>query len=282
MTILVFSQGTIDFESYAGKYVIIKTKDGQEYAGRVLELDKQNIGISMEGTGMVYLVLADIQEITEDNKLGSGRNSKDEVYATRYIFTPSYLRLEKGDNYGRIALWGGEMEYAISKSMTVGMMMTWLGSPVGLNSKIAFPVSENVHLGLGVLLGWGGVLFPSGLVALPFGGITIGDTKANFTLSGGYGTSSFLNSLNVTESGRQPAFGISGMKKLPDGATLILESVWIPFIPGTNNLTFTLTPAIRFHRKNTRSLQLGLTLLMIDGEIVPSPIPAISWLFKAF
>lgn len=278
----VFSQDTINYAHYAGKYVVIQTNEGKELKGRVLELDKTSLGLYIEKTGMVYIQLENILNISEDNKLGSGRNSKDEVYATRYIFTPSYLRLEKGDNYGRLALWGAEMDYAISKSVTLGMMMSWLGSPMAINGKFAVPISKKIHIGFGCLFGWGGILAPPATVALPFGGITFGDTKSNLTFTGGYGISSFTGGNNLSNVGTQLAFSFSGMKKMKDGATLIFESVMIPYTPGSNNITFTLTPGIRFHRKYTRSMQVGITFMIIDGVIVPSPIPAISWFFKAF
>jgi small nuclear ribonucleoprotein (snRNP)-like protein len=278
----VYSQDTTNYEKFAGKIVNIKTKEGKEFSGRVLELDKTNIGILLDNKEMLILPISEIATIDFDKKIGSGNLASHETYATRYVITPSYLRMEKGDNYGRFAIWGAELEFAMSKRFTLGMMMTWLGSPMAINGKIAFPVSEKVHLGFGCLLGWGGLLFPSGLTALPFGGITFGDARSNFTLTGGYGISSFLDAMNANQSGTQLAFGLSGMKKTKDGATLVFESIVIPFVPGSNQPSIFITPALRFHRKNTRSFQAGVLFMMVDGKVVPTPIPTLSWLFKMF
>lgn len=278
----LYSQETTNFELYAGKFVTVELKDGKKISGRVLEIDQSSIGILTENKEMLTIPKLEIVTIGMDNKLGSGYDKSQEVYATRYIFTPSYLRMEKGDNYGRIALWGAELDYAISKRFTMGMMMTWLGSPMALNGKFAFPIAKKVHLGFGCLLAWGGLFFPSGLAALPFGGITFGDARKNITLTGGYGISSFMDSFNTSQSGSQMAFGISAMKKTKDGATVVLESVVIPFVPGSNQPSIFITPALRFHRKNTRSFQAGVLFMMVDGKVVPSPIPTISWLFKMF
>lgn len=279
---ILYSQDTTNYEKYAGKFVYIKTIEGKEFSGRVLEMDSNSIGILLDNKEMLTLQKTEIATINFDKKIGSGNDKSHEVYATRYIFTPSYLRMEKGDNYGRIAIWGAELDYAISKRFTLGMMMTWLGSPMALNGKFAFPISEKVHLGFGCLLAWGGLFFPSGVAALPFGGITFGDARKNITLTGGYGISSFMDSFNSTQSGSQLAFAISGMKKTKDGATVVLESVVIPFVPGSNQPSIFITPALRFHRKNTRSFQAGVLFMMVDGKVVPSPIPTISWLFKMF
>ncbi len=287
---VIFAQAdTTDYSKYAGKVVSIKIKNGTIYSGRILEVDKAEIGINDEKKGMTYIPFSDIEKITESHSIGSGNYSSDETYATRYFVTPNYLNMEKGENYGKFSIWGPEIQVAAGKRLTLGAMMTWLGSPLALTAKYSFPLGKKIHFGFGALVGWGGILIPSAVTALPFGGFTIGDAKANISLSGGWGYSQLsMNTYDptgpttITESGQQALFTIAAMKKNKDGVTIVFESVIIPFIPGNSQPVITFTPGIRFHRKYTRSMQVGLMFLYFDGKLQPFPIPSLSWLFQVY
>lgn len=285
---IVFAQtDTTDYSKYAGKVVSIKLKNGTIYSGRILEVDKSEIGINDDKKGMTYIPLSDIDKITESHSIGSGNYSSDETYATRYFVTPNYLNMEKGENYGKFSVFGPEIQIAAGKRLTIGAMMTWLGSPLAVTAKISFPLSKKVHFGFGTLVGWGGILGPSAMTALPFSGFTFGDAKANISLSGGWGYSSFISESTIpggttTNAGQQPIFTLAGMKKNKDGVTLVFESVIVPFTPGNSQPIITFTPGIRFHRKYTRSMQVGLMFIYFDGKVQPYPIPSLSWLFQVY
>lgn len=96
-------------------------------------------------------------------------------------------------------------------------MTTWLGVPIIAQGKYSIKLGENVHLGLGGLVGTGSWIASDFGLALPFSSFTIGDRRSNITLSAGYGS--------VWSEGRSSGralLSLAGMTKVSKKSALYL------------------------------------------------------------
>ena len=84
------------------------------------------------------------------------------------------------------------MHFSVSKNFSVGVMATWIASPIVLALKYTIPTrNEKLNFGFGTLLGSAGYLNQGkGYGGLHWGMLTYGDRKNNVTFSLGY---SYLN-----------------------------------------------------------------------------------------
>jgi hypothetical protein len=89
-------------------------------------------------------------------------------------------------------LYGPEVHFSVSKNLSVGVMATWIASPIVLALKYTIPTrNEKLNFGFGTLLGSAGYLNQGkGYGGLHWGMVTYGDRKNNVTFSLGY---SYLN-----------------------------------------------------------------------------------------
>jgi hypothetical protein len=174
------------------KYVVTKN-DGNEYVGLILSDDGREVLIETQMLGKVYIPKSDIKSIrkldyTEDVQKG-GEVSTAGVFTTRYQFTTNCFPIKKGENYAMINLYGPEVHFAVHKDFSVGVMSTWIGSPIALALKYTRGTANpKINYGVGSLLGTSGYLNSGrGFGGLYWGMITYGDRRSNATLSVGFG-----------------------------------------------------------------------------------------------
>ena len=173
------------------KYVVTKN-DGNEYVGLILSDDGREVLIETKMLGKVYIPKSDIKSIrkldyAEDVQKG-GEVSTAGVFTTRYQFTTNCFPIKKGENYAMINLYGPEVHFAVHKDLSVGVMSTWIGSPIALALKYTRGTANpKINYGVGTLLGSSGYLNSGrGYGGLYWGMITYGDRRSNATLSVGF------------------------------------------------------------------------------------------------
>lgn len=191
------------------KYVVIKN-DGNEYVGLILSDDGREVLIETQMLGKIYIPKSDIKSIrkldySEDVQKG-GEVSTAGVFTTRYQFTTNCFPIKKGENYAMINLYGPEVHFAVHKDFSVGVMSTWIGSPIALALKYTRGTANpKINYGVGSLLGTSGYLNSGrGFGGLYWGMITYGDRRSNATLSVGYGHFNSGNNIftqNILEPG---------------------------------------------------------------------------------
>ena len=173
---------------------------------------------------------------------------------------------------------GPDVEFALGEKFSMGLMTTWIPLPLIANAKYSIEFAPKVHLGLGAMAGtlsW--ATFKRNGV-LPYGSLTFGDRKNNLSLTGGY-----LSVNNDGRTGSQALFSVGGMKRLTKGLSFIFDSF---IIPGGEQDVFEtsalIIPGLRFNGNHqNRSFQFGIAGIVANGELVPVPIPFVSWL-RAF
>jgi hypothetical protein len=174
-----------------GKQYVITRYDGVEYIGEILNDDGHEILMETRMLGKVYIPKYEIKsiiEIKEERSIIYNEYLPTGPFTTRYSFTTNALPIKKGENYGMLNLYGPEGHLALTNNLNIGIMASWIASPVVLATKFSFISKESkVNFSIGTLLGTSGYLNNfKGYGGLHWLNITIGNRKNNLTFSGGY------------------------------------------------------------------------------------------------
>ncbi len=169
------------------KYVVIRN-NGIEYVGLLLSDDGREVLIMTQTLGKVYIPKSDIKSIKPldySEEVKKGEYTGGGVFATRYQFTTSCFPIKKGENYAMVNLYGPEVHFAVHKDFSVGVMSTWIGSPLALALKYTRGTSNpKINYGFGTLLGSSGYLNQARYFGgLHWGMLTYGNRTNNVTLS---------------------------------------------------------------------------------------------------
>lgn len=188
MSLRSFSQTAQDSTSK----VVVITYSGKEFVGKVLSDDGREILLNTDKAGKIFIRKDDVKTIEPANAgdfvgkeyIASG------PFTTRYQITNNALPIKKGENYAMWNLYGPEVHFAVNSRLNIGVMTTWIASPIALALKYTFSDKEEskFHYSVGTLLGSSGYLFNGS----KFGGLhwlsaTYGNRRNNVTFSGGYG-----------------------------------------------------------------------------------------------
>ena len=171
---------------------VIKKNDGSEYVGIIKSDDGREVLIETKTLGKIYIRKSEIKRIVliEDSKsIINGEYQPEGPITTRYAFTNNALPIRKGENYTAVNLFGPEVHFATSDNFNIGIMSTWIASPLVLAMKYTFKTKESkVNFSIGTLLGTPGYLTKlEGGGGLHWASVTAGTRKKNITFSAGYG-----------------------------------------------------------------------------------------------
>ena len=185
---IIWSQtGDIDTNTY----VVIKSNN-QEFIGKILSDDGREILLMTASIGKVYINKSDIKSMVlisdAKNQIINGEYRGSGVFTTRYQFSTNAFSILKGENYAKINLGGPEVHFAVSNNFSIGVMSSWIASPVGLALKYTVPTrNEKVNFGVGTIMASSGYIAQGRIWGgLHWGMLTIGDRKNNITFSAGY------------------------------------------------------------------------------------------------
>jgi hypothetical protein len=218
-------------------YLVIKN-DGTEFIGQILSDDGRELLLLTKNIGKVYISKSSIKSIrslspTEDYK--NGEFNSVGVFTTRYQFTTNCFPIKKGENYAMINLYGPEVHFAVTDDFSVGVMSTWIGSPLALAFKYTRKTANpKWNVGLGSLIGTSGYINQGrGFGGLYWGMVTYGDRRSNVTLSLGYGHFNSGNNQQVTiyEPGTYP-YDNWVYPEIPIKESYVSKSIWTAPIIG--------------------------------------------------
>ena len=176
-------------------YLVTKT-DNAEFYGYILSDDGREILLETKTIGRIYIsksVIKLIKPIQESSIKTNINQSYTDYraqgpFTTRYYFTNNALPIEKNENYAMINIYGPEIHFAVEDNLSVGIMASWIASPIAVATKYAFYSKNNTHLSAGTILASSGYL----LNAKGYGGLhwvtaNQGDRMKSVSLSLGYG-----------------------------------------------------------------------------------------------
>lgn len=285
---------------------IVKT-DKSELIGTILSQDARELLVLTKDGRQIYIpqhMVKEIIKIESEDFNTNGVFIGEDAFATRYFITTNGLPIKKGEHYVQWNLFGPDFQFGVAENLGVGIMTTWLGSPVIGTIKYSIELGPNAQLALGGLAGTGSWASPEWGGALPFAALSFGNRKANIAFSGGYGAIWTGNSTGA--QGRALA-SVAGMVKVGPRLSLVFDSFIL--LPGKSTYqTYTYTdqqfnsttnqwedvevshtyeqkkralaliiPGIRWHQAEGKALQFGFTGVYMNDNILPIPIPMVQW-----
>ena len=235
--LFVLSVGTtyaqVDSTNQTAPRVLVETKDGSQYVGRLIKQDKDQIILRTESVGVLEIPLANVENIQfvgdgpiDTSRPGVASTSFVNPNPHRYLFFPTAFNLERGELlYQNTYLLINSLGVGITDNFSIsgGFEITtlFLGTPVlYIAPKVSLPVSENFRLGLGGVygtvaafiddFGGGGAIYGMG---------TLGNRDRNATIGVGY---TFFGG----EIFNSPLLTLDGMLRVSRRLSLITEN-WV-------------------------------------------------------
>lgn len=273
--LLVIFSITINAQVEVQKKSIVTKNDGTEYVGVILKQDAREVLLQTETVGELIIPKHEIKSIEEftGERYASAKYAGSNIFATRYFFSNNGLPMRKGDSYAMIHLPGAEYQVAIADNLTIGGLTSWIGVPIVGSAKYAVSITDNFHLAAGVLGGTGSWAAWDTYGFMPYGSVTLGNPRINLNLSAGY-----LTIGNEGTSGSAPLYSIGGLARLSDRVSFVGDSF---IYAQESNVAAILVPGLRFDRKTGGgAFQFGLAGLVVTGDMIPFPIPFLSWFIE--
>jgi hypothetical protein len=224
------------------KLYVITKNDGTQYIGKIISDDGRELLIVTEKLGKIYIPKSEVKEIKEvlnSEDIKNGEFQEIGPFSTRYYFTTNAFGIKKGEDYAMIHLYGPEVHFALTDKFSLGIMSTWIASPIALAAKYSFENEKNkVHFSLGSIVGSSGYLSNfRGFGGLHWASVTYGQRKQNITFSAGYGYfNTGVKSTNydpiigspISSSPttiKAPIVSIAGIAKVSKSASFIFDSM---------------------------------------------------------
>ena len=182
-----FTEG--DSLSSKNLFLIIKN-DGGEYIGEIISDNGREILVITKQVGKLYLNKSEISSITKvDEKINAINNGEFRAtgpFTTRYYFTNNAIPIKKNENYGLIHVYGPEVHLSVANKTSVGVMASWIASPIALALKQQIFSYKKFHFSIGSIIGSSGYINQGQTYGgLHWGTITLGDRSSNISFSAG-------------------------------------------------------------------------------------------------
>ena len=295
ITFFLFTAATVNAQSDTTEFVrskiyVITTMNGGIFVGPIITDNAQVLVVKTNDRGEVSIPkyqVKSMKELEEGQLNKDGEYVSDPLFATRYFITTNSFPMKKGDNYTSLNLFGPEFHFGVGDKFGIGVMTSWLGVPIIGTVKYSINLGETANLGIGALVGTGSWASPEFFGALPFGTLTFGTRKSNINFSGGYGVVAFGN-----DPESQALFSIAGAIGNGGKVSFVFDSFILPitqtqstFNPNTGNVTRStykaifalIIPGVRVQTDENKAFQIGFAGAYFDGDIVPLPIPMVTW-----
>ncbi len=247
----------------------IETRDGNEYMGKIIEKNNDQIIIQTEKLGVLTIRMTEVVTIDPVNI----SQIRDHVYwfenpqSTRYLWAPNGYGLKKGEGYYQnIWVLFNQFSVGVTDHFSLGggviplFLFGGTSSPVWFTPKISVPVKENkVNIGAGGL--FGAVLGESDAgFGILYGVLTLGNRDKNLSLGLGYGYAdgSWAN---------HPAISVSAMVRTGPRGYLLTENY---YLSGDNSGFVMLSLGGRRIIKKT-GLDFGIVIPSDAGTLVAIP-----------
>ncbi len=228
----------------------LELSDGSRVNGKVLALEGVTLYLQSLG-GEVQFLLENLHKIVllsdeEYDKYTSF--SYPNPNATRYLFSPSAIPLDKGTGYyqnifvglnsfscgvtDHVSLSGGLELFSTLASIFVD---DYLGAIGYVNVKASTPIGNKIYVGGGAIMG-GMLAEEGGSVIMGYTLFTYGNKEHNVTLGGGW---SFINgqwSRRLNEEGsKKPTLNLGAMTRVGKNVSLVTEN-WFTSVQTTRTI----------------------------------------------
>ena len=278
----LLAQEDVDYVESEKQLII--THDDIQYIGKVISKDEREVLIeTLKGERIIIprYQVKKIRTIDEDEVTEKGEYLPEETFPTRYVLSTNAIALKRSESYMIWNVYGPDFQFGLTDHLSIGLMTTWIGIPLVGTIKYSGEVTENFHLGGGLLLGtstWAqNVGFHFGV---PFGAMTFGDTRNNLSISGGYGKLWVRDSEGTSASGESALFSIGAMAKISKRASFVFDSFILPDAGADDVDLALLIPAFRIQSDPNKAFQIGFAGVLTSNESFPVPFPMLQWFRK--
>jgi hypothetical protein len=187
----ITGQTNNEFKNKEDQLFLIKKNNGIEIIGEIISDDGREILIITKSIGKVFIDKSYISSITKVSDEIKNENLDEEYrstgpFTTRYYFTTNALPIKKNDSYGLIHLYGPEIHLSVGNKTSIGIMATWIASPIALVLKQQIYSNNNFHVSIGSIIGSSGYLDDGQTYGgLHWGTMTFGNRLSNVSFSAG-------------------------------------------------------------------------------------------------
>jgi hypothetical protein len=283
-------------------YRVVKT-DGNILIGKLLQNDAREILLRTEDGREIYIpqhVIKRLEPLSGEKRSVAGEYTGEDRFSTRYFITTNGLPIKKGEHYVQWNLFGPDFQFALADDLGVGLMTSWLGTPLIGTIKKSWKLNDEAQFAIGGLVGTGSWISPDWGGALPFATVSLGDRQRNIAFSAGYGAI-----WSDGETTGRALVSVAGMVKLSSRLSLVFDSFIMPPAP-SELVTYTyqefvidpvtgvgsyqtrrdsylqtrpgfalLIPGIRWHQSEGKAIQFGFSgIITDDGSF---PVPMVMW-----
>ena len=186
----VCAQTSEKIEEKKENLVLIIKNSGGEYIGEIISDDGREILLITKTIGKIYINKSEISSISKvEENLKTNKNGEFRAsgpFTTRYYFTNNALPIKKNENYALVHVYGPEIHFSVGNKTSLGIMASWIASPIGLVLKQQVYSKNKFHVSIGSILGSSGYINQGQTYGgLHWGTITIGDRTSNISFSAG-------------------------------------------------------------------------------------------------
>jgi len=206
------AQNNVVTESSESTTFLVIKNNGGEFIGEIISDDGREILMVTKSIGKIFIYKSDISSITpidlNTTNYEMGTFKKESPFSTRYYFTNNALPIKQNENYALIHLFGPEIQLTVTPTTSLGIMCSWIASPIGIALKQQLYTKNNFHLSFGTIMGSSGYIEQGGILGgLHWLTMTIGDRVKNFSFSGGVGYVKWPSIGNSSIMGNQRIIG---------------------------------------------------------------------------
>ena len=237
--------------SFAQKYEdVVYLKDGGVRRGLILEqVPNESVKLKTANGEIFVIKWSEISKILKEEKAAV---LTPNPHYTRYFFAPNAFPLKKKSGYMQSTwLLGWSANYGISDDTSIGFVTTIFGRPFFVTPKIGVKVSDNWHMGGGVLLGYLGD--PLGIT---YGLSTWGNIDKNVTVALGW-------AFGGGDIHQSPMLSVNAMTRISNSWMLMVES-WM--LTDEASDAHILLYGVRWHRGGRNSLDAGFAIHRVVVE----------------
>jgi hypothetical protein len=210
------------------KYAV-KTTDGNEYIGYILEKNADKVILLTEALGPITLMQSAIKSIKEikEGQMVNGQYWFENLQSTRHFWSPNGYGLKKGEAYYQnVWIFFNQFSAGITDNISIGVgtmpffLFGGSSTPVWLLPKVSIPVvKDKLNIGAGALIG---TLLGenSGGYGILYGVSTFGHRDGNVSVGIGYGYAD-------GEMADRPIINLSVLKRVSARGYFISENYFI-------------------------------------------------------
>lgn len=260
-----------------GSWVSVVKTDDSRYVGVLLSADDREVLLDSTAIGSVIIPRSLVRSIVVATPLTSQSRSSSSghvPFSSRYFITTNGFPIGDDGAYILFTTAGPDFQFAPTENLSVGLLTTYIGSPIIGSIKATTRVAEKVNLAAGALVGWNGWIPSFFFFALPYGSITYGTRASNVTTSVGYGYVGYDG-----DGGGRALFSLAGQTHAWSKVSVMFDSIILSAGNDSSMLLFGM-PGLRIATGQGSAFQVAFPFAYADREFMMVPIPTIGYFVR--